>query len=140
MSNTPMTPTPEGRQLAADLANAVRRERGEHTIWNGGDFEARYGTVHEAFARLATEHLALKTKHEEALADLREIWLIARRTAGNNDYRLIETIAAKWRVETDPLVECVRDAALGFDCRTEPFTERLRAELSKRGYEIGRKS
>ena len=136
-----MTPTPEGKRLAADLANAVRRERGEHTIWDGGYFEARYGTVHEAFARLATEHLALKAQLEEALADLREIWLIARRTAGNNDYRLIETIATKWRVETDPLLEAMSVAMCGV--AGEDYTESakaLRAELSKRGYEIGRKS
>lgn len=148
-----MTPTPEGKQLAADLANAVRRERGEHTIWNGGDFEARYGTVHEAFARLATEHLALKTKHEEALADLREIWLIARRTAGNNDYRLIETIAAKWRVETDPLLIEARKLAVDCGVLSGKFREELligkhdaghSVQLAlaalKRGYEIGRKS
>ena len=37
MSNTPMTPTPEGKQLAADLANARRviRPQGEPSLLTG---------------------------------------------------------------------------------------------------------
>lgn len=147
---TPMTPTTEGKQLAADLANAVRRERGEHTIWNGGNFEARYGTVHEALARLATEHLALKAKHEEALADLREAsaaiddalpWMEAPKATSAKQRDRLATIAAKWRVETDPLVEAIKASnQLLPDDDVFLAAKELHAELSKRGYEIGRKS
>ena len=68
-----MTPTPEGKQLAADLANAVRVSRGKDSDWAAGHFAENCDDPSAALARLATEHLALKAKHEEALADLREI-------------------------------------------------------------------
>ena len=141
MSNTPMTPTPEGKQLAADLANAERVSRKRDADWTTAHFGGYCDDACAALARLATEHLALKAKHEEALADLREIDRLAvlgKYPLGSIPHQ-IGCIAAKWRVETDPLLEALQALEPGWK-RSSEYVEKLRAELSKRGYEIGRKS
>lgn len=182
-----MTPTTEGKQLAADLANAVHSGAGGSSDYFTPESMCinRHGSAAEALARLATEHLALKAQLEEALADLREIdrgkggsgphmpldpatlkqladWLDdagqnigAAKASGLTGHlagwearlcayvatklRTTATIAAKYRVETDPLVEALEALEPGWK-RSADYADRLRAELSKRGYEIGRKS
>lgn len=141
--SAPVTPTTEGKQLAADLANAAHAEFGGSGDYFSPDAMCAswVGATGEALARLATEHLALKAQLEEALADLREIGKAIGPSGPqiSEAYATIRTIAAKYRVETDPLFEAMK--------AVEPMTpwepqdaDKLRAELSKRGYEIGAKS
>ena len=147
-----MTPTPEGKQLAADLANAVRVSRGKDSDWAAGHFAENCDDPSAALARLATEHLALKAQLEEALEDLREIDRVASpevaalgKVSDVRKFQTVATIAAKWRVETDSLVEALMSIVPDIDCDAgespaEAVARQLRTELSKRGYEIGGKS
>lgn len=137
-----MTPTTEGEQLAADLANAVSVEdRHPPDQYNALNLDRLH--TGKALTRLATEHLALKAQLEEALADLREIYRLAVEHCWAGHFvnlgpqREAATIAAKYRVVSDPLIEAV-SAALGEYIMPGAPWENLRAELSKRGYEIGK--
>lgn len=138
-----MTPTPEGKQLAADLANALD-VIGRQADWVSG--QPWSVPVLETDAKNRVAYAVAVKLFAEALADLREIDQIATDEGwagirfGSKPSRAA-AIAAKWRVETDPLVEAMSVAMCGV--AGEYYTESakaLRAELSKRGYEIGRKS
>lgn len=135
-----MTPTTEGKQLAVDLANAAREEMGHEPVWKAADFNIFMGSIERAFIRLATEHLALKAEHEKALADLREIAVLLENAPDIPSVIAdAKAIAAKWRVETDPLVAVI-DAIEGQWLRGEITSREALEATAKRGYEIGEKS
>jgi hypothetical protein len=122
--------TDEGQRLAADLTNA------EDLVptWCAGDFGPNSPSVRLALYRLCTRFLAME-------ADMREIghWTD---TNQNRDidfqgrWSAIQSIAAPYRiVETDPLIEALE--AISVSINAPVFAEKLRAELAKRGMELG---
>lgn len=88
--------TEAGRELAAELANAEGIGSYRH---EASDFDERTSAAAvAALARLATVHLAMK-------GDMAEVHTIARNYSGlSKGVAKIEDIAARWRVETDPLL------------------------------------
>ena len=132
--------TSAGRQLAADLANAVCIEREECAAWRSRDFaEDAHHESRVALARLATQSIARDAELAEAKDDLREIdQLCAENGWFCNKVEprgKITAIAAKHR-ETDPLYEALFAVVeLGrYDTREQAAL--LRAELAKRGIEL----
>lgn len=134
----------EGRKLAADLANA---EAG-YCYVDASQFSDDRGVICRAFARLATEHLALEAEHEKVLADLREICGIVNALPPQQaslEVALwlgeLRELAAKWRVEDDPLVEAVPGLLVeaGFNHSVKGAEYHLALAALKRGYEIGAK-
>lgn len=132
-----MTPTPEGKQLAADLANALSLINAQ-VNWSSGqpwtvpmlETDAKNSVPYAVAVKLLTE----------ALVDLREIdGLLENAPNSPSVIADAKAIAAKWRVETDPLVEIIRQHYAG-SVSPAQLAHSIRAELSKRGYEIGRKS
>ena len=136
--------TDEGRKLAADLANAVSRERNGHNQYTPDNL-MQYDAG-KALARLATQSIArdariamLEAELAEAKADLRAIDKIAQRhnwkSASSADTaQEVAAIAAKHR-ETDPLADALRSLPAEF-AHCVDGADRLRAELAKRGIEL----
>ena len=138
-------PTEAGRQLAADLANAVCIEREECAAWRSRDFaEDAHHESRVALARLATQSIARDAELAEAKADLRAIdrQLIDHAAMVTNSSWLERSraLAAKHR-ETDPLVEVLMSIVPDIDCGAgespaEAVARQLRAELAKHGIEL----
>ena len=86
---------------------------------------------------------AMQAERDKARADLGEIDRIAEEgvwghpSASRNAQR-VAAIAAPYRVETDPLVEALVAANARLCDSEEGYAPILRAELAKRGLEIGR--
>lgn len=110
--------TEAGRQLAADLANAVCIEREECDAWRSRDFaEDAHHESRVALARLATQSIARDAELAEARADLREIDRIAVKfnwSGGVTAYQQVAATAAKHR-ETDPLLIEAREIVAASD-------------------------
>lgn len=144
--------TEAGRQLAADLANAVCIERKECDAWRSRDFaEDAHHESRVALARLATQSIARDAELAEARADLREI----DRLIGEDSMGWIpkaQNIAAKHR-EADPLDDLLWQTLVAWESGADPdYGKRLgtpeglpawdvakatfRAELIKRGIEL----
>ena len=121
--------TAAGRQLAADLANA----EGFSNLFNPHNI-ASY-PAGKALARLATRFLAMET-------DMAEIDRLSTLKSGESIsimavFGVAQSIAARWRVAADPLVEALEAAADSSEHMDMPvLATKLRAELSKRGIEL----
>lgn len=143
--------TDEGAKRAADLANAEADRLGHKTTWRADDFSGTgLSALCLALARLATQSIADKAHTEaieaqlaEAKADLAEICGIVNALPPQQaslEVALwlgeLRELAAKHRVETDPLYEALFAVVeLGrYDTREQ--TQLLRAELAKRGIPI----
>ena len=131
-------PTHKQIQQACDLANAAASERG---AWELGDY-SQIG-VFTALADTIAKLDAMQAERDKARADLAEIdriakaalWHINLPTGPSNR---VAAIAAPYRVETDPLVEALVAANARLCDSEEGYAPILRAELAKRGLEIGR--
>jgi hypothetical protein len=125
--------TDEGQRLAAELANDAADRFGLKEVIT------YYGVrlvAFDAIARICTRFLAME-------ADMREIgqWTD---TNQNRDidfqgrWSAIQAVAAKHRiVETDPLVEALNVACRCANGYGAEDAANLRAELAKRGIELG---
>lgn len=120
--------TEAGRELAAELANAERRAEGREDMWLAKDFQGASDA--NAFARLATVHLAMRKGMERIDA-------IARK----NNWHICDPetseaaqIAARWRVETDPLVEAFQRMPATFDAQI--WADTARKTFADLGYTL----
>ena len=129
-------PTPEQIQRACDLANA----KPGCEVWIPKEY-GRYGSL-TALADTIAQLDAVQAERDKARADLGEIDRIAEEgvwghpSTARNAQR-VAAIAAPYRVETDPLVAAI-SAAIGEYIMPGAPWDKLRAELAKRGLEIGR--
>ena len=148
-------PTHKQIQQACDLANAAASERG---AWELGDY-SQIG-VFTALADTIAKLDAMQAERDKARADLAEIdriakaalWHINLPTGPSNR---VAAIAAPYRVETDPLDDLLWQTLIAWESGDDPgYGKRLgspeglpawdtakaafRAELAKRGLEIGR--
>ena len=134
-------PTPEQIQRACDLANAAASEQG---AWELGDY-SQIG-VFTALADTIAKLDAMQAERDKARADLGEIYIQLDGVSGlhrlaDDSRQAIEAahdLAAPYRVETDPLVEALVAANARLCDSEEGYAPILRAELAKRGLEIGR--
>ena len=134
-------PTPEQIQRACDLANEAK---GIPDFW----FPRDYGqlSVFTALADTIAKLDAMQAERDKARADLREIYIQLDGVSGlhrlaDDSRQAIEAahdLAAPYRVETDPLVEALVAANARLCDSEEGYAPILRAELAKRGLEIGR--
>ena len=147
-------PTPEQIQRACDLArdNGSFFEVGDYAL--NGCFTALADTIAEldeqARAVMAVhaelfvatmENAAMQAERDKARADLEEIdALLEGQPPINSSLTDAQAIAAPYRVETDPVDDLIN--AIAKQMRDGPLDviwhELLRAELAKRGLEIGR--
>lgn len=127
-------------QEAADRLNDASERYGHIRFWRASDY-GNYPAL-TAYADLLAE-LA------EAKADLREIDRLASpevatlgKVSDVRKFQAIAAIAAKHRVETDPLVDAIQSVLSGFETRqhAEDYANKIRAELDKRGLAVGVKS
>ena len=147
-------PTPEQIQRACDLANAPN----DALLWHTGHYgvttivtaladtiaklDAKDAMVDGQAALIAT----LTAERDKARADLGEIYIQLDGVSGlhrlaDDSRQAIEAAhdtAAPYRVETDPLVEALVAANARLCDSEEGYAPILRAELAKRGLEIGR--
>ena len=139
-------PTPEQIQRACDLANEAK---GTTNFWLPRD----YGQL-SAFTALADTIAkldAMQAERDKATADLGEISRLLDQPMVNS----ARAIAATYRVETDPLDDLLWQTLIAWESGDDPsYGKRLgspeglpawdtskaafRAELAKRGLEIGR--
>ena len=134
-------PTPEQIQRACDLANGAK---GIPDFW----FPRDYGqlSVFTALADTIAKLDAMQAERDKAWADLGEIYIqldgvSALHRLADDSRQAIEAAhdtAAPYRVETDPLVEALVAANARLCDSEEGYAPILRAELAKRGLEIGR--
>ena len=134
------TISPEGAQMAADLANAE-----PSAVRNDVTADMCNVGYLAALARLCTVSIERDARLEEALADLREI-AAHLDNVGADTHRLsnvsrsgigfARAIAAKHRVETDPLVAAINAANSAGAISAEAFADNLRTELAKRGFTL----
>ena len=134
-------PTPEQIQRACDLANEAK---GIPDFW----FPRDYGqlSVFTALADTIAKLDAMQAERDKARADLGEIYIQLDGVSGlhrlaDDSRQAIEAahdLAAPYRVETDPLVEALVAANARLCDSEEGYAPILRAELAKRGLEIGR--
>ena len=130
-------PTPEQIQRACDLANGGN----DALLWHTGHYGVT--TIVTALADTIAKLDAMQAERDKARADLGEIDRIAEEgvwghpSASRNAQR-VAAIAAPYRVETDPLVEALVAANARLCDSEEGYAPILRAELAKRGLEIGR--
>ena len=147
-------PTPAQIQRACDLANAKPGMGGVAFAEYG-----RYGSL-TALADTIAKLDAMQAERDKARADLAEIDRIAEEgvwghpSAARNAQR-VAAIAAPYRVETDPLDDLLWQTLIAWESGDDPgYGKRLgspeglpawdtakaafRAELAKRGLEIGR--
>lgn len=134
-----MTDKPNHKQIqqACDLANGPN----DATPW----FPGHYGacTVITALADTIAKLDAMQAERDKATADLGAIDEIAAMYGwGKPDAdigkKTVAAIAAHYRFETDPLVEALVAANARLCDSEEGYAPILRAELAKRGLEIGR--
>ena len=145
-------PTPEQIQRACDLVNSESRAAGDGSIWNPLDFDvfpslkvladtiakldAMQADRDKARAECAAANVRaseLSRGFDKAAADLAKISRLLDQPTVNP----ARAIAAPCRVETDPLVAAI-SAAIGEYIMPGAPWDKLRAELAKRGLEIGR--
>ena len=144
--------TPASDQAAVDMLNSRVGAR----RWNIHDLvDTQYPSmiclseqiaVNHALRREANEREALadlQASYDAAVKDLREIDRIAvkcewERSLNSAPNRQVSVIAAKYRVETDPLVEAVETVLAGFENRNHAvqYAAQIRAELAKRGVTV----
>ena len=125
--------TPEQIQRACDMLH------GEYEASSYG--EPNYYEL-TALADTIAQLDAMQAERDKARADLGEIDRIAQ-DAGWGDSSLsagadISRIAAPYKVETDPLADIFGALGWGRNSKDGDRIELLRAELAKRGLEIGR--
>ena len=133
-------PTPEQIQRACDLANA----KPGCEVWIPKEY-GRYGSL-TALADTIAKLDAMQAERDKARADLGEIYIQLDGVSGlhrlaDDSRQAIEAahdLAAPYRVETDPLVEALVAANARLCDSEEGYAPILRAELAKRGLEIGR--
>ena len=132
-------PTPEQIQRACDLANASNPA----FVYTAIDYDDLRNHSFRALADTIAQLDAMQAERDKARADLAEIDRIAEEgvwghpSAARNAQR-VAAIAAPYRVETDPLVEALVAANARLCDSEEGYAPILRAELAKRGLEIGR--
>ncbi len=127
-------PTPEQIQRACDLLGRYWTPKAY-----GRESSGCLTTLADTIAQLD----AMQAERDKARADLAEIdriakaalWHINLPTGPSNR---VAAIAAPYRVETDPLVEALVAANARLCDSEEGYAPILRAELAKRGLEIGR--
>ena len=122
-------PTPEQIQRACDSLNTASGIPNNYNPRHYGvnpDFTALADTI----AKLD----AMQAERDKARADLGEISRLLDQPMVNS----ARAIAAPYRVETDPLVEALVAANARLCDSEEGYAPILRAELAKRGLEIGR--
>ncbi len=127
-------PTPEQIQRACDLLGRYWTPKAY-----GRESSGCLTTLADTIAKLD----AMQAERDKARADLAEIdriakaalWHINLPTGPSNR---VAAIAAPYRVETDPLVEALVAANARLCDSEEGYAPILRAELAKRGLEIGR--
>ncbi len=127
-------PTPEQIQRACDLLGRYWTPKAY-----GRESSGCLTTLADTIAQLD----AMQAERDKATADLGEIdriakaalWHINLPTGPSNR---VAAIAAPYRVETDPLVEALVAANARLCDSEEGYAPILRAELAKRGLEIGR--
>ena len=136
-------PTPAQIQRACDLANASNPA----FVYTAIDYDDLRNHSFRALADTIAQLDAMQAERDKARADLGEI---ANKLGevGADTHRLSNTsraaigaardIAAPYRVETDPLVEALVAANARLCDSEEGYAPILRAELAKRGLEIGR--
>ena len=127
-------PTPEQIQRACDLLH------GEYCASSYGRLNYNELT---ALADTIAKLDAMQEERDKACADLGEIDKIADDGGwsypdSSQNCQAVANIAARHRVETDPLVEALVAANARLCDSEEGYAPILRAELAKRGLEIGR--
>ena len=134
-----MTDKPNHKQIqqACDLANA----KPGCEVWIPKEY-GRYGSL-TALADTIAQLDAMQAERDKAKADLGEIDKIADDGGwsypdSSQNCQAVANIAARHRVETDPLVEALVAANAQLCDSEEGYAPILRAELAKRGLEIGR--
>ena len=149
-------PTPEQIQRACDLANAsnpafvytaidyddLRNHSFRALADTIAQLDAKDAMIDGQAALIAT----LTAERDKARADLGEIYIQLDGVSGlhrlaDDSRQAIEAahdLAAPYRVETDPLVEALVAANARLCDSEEGYAPILRAELAKRGLEIGR--
>ena len=118
-------------QQACDLINTEARAGGDGSTWNPLDFDVfpSLKVLADTIAQLDV----MQAERDKAWADLGEISRLLDQPMVNP----ARAIAAPYRVETDPLVEAWL-ACWPEDTGVPYMADKLRAELAKRGLEIGR--
>ena len=134
-------PTPEQIQWVCNLLNAAS---GIPNNYNPRHYGANSGftTLADTIAKLD----AMQAERDKARADLGEIYIQLDGVSGlhrlaDDSRQAIEAahdLAAPYRVKTDPLVEALVAANARLCDSEEGYAPILRAELAKRGLEIGR--
>ena len=134
-------PTEAQIQRACDLASEAA---GTHNAWAPKDY--RHHGAFTALADTIAQLDAMQAERDKARADLAEIYIQLDGVSGlhrlaDDSRQAIEAahdLAAPYRVETDPLVEALVAANARLCDSEEGYAPILRAELAKRGLEIGR--
>ena len=129
-------PTPEQIQRAKQLGGYSSSAEYGHSNW----------PVLTALADTIARLDAMQAERDKARADLGEIYIQLDGVSGlhrlaDDSRQAIEAahdLAAPYRVETDPLVEALVAANARLCDSEEGYAPILRAELAKRGLEIGR--
>ena len=126
-------PTPEQIQRAKQLGGYSSSAEYGHSNW----------PVLTALADTIARLDAMQAERDKATADLGAIDEIVvlygwNKPEADIGKKTVAAIAAPYRVETDPLVEALVAANARLCDSEEGYAPILRAELAKRGLEIGR--
>ena len=147
-------PTPEQIQRAKQLGGCPSYAEYGHSSWpvltaladTIAQLDAMQAERDEARSDRAAANIRaseLKRGFDKATADLGAIDEIAvlygwNKPGADIGKKTVSAIAAPYRVETDPLVEALVAANARICDSEEGYAPILRAELAKRGLEIGR--
>ena len=132
-------PTPEQIQRACTMLSPC---------WSPEVYGRHGSNALTALADTIAKLDAMQAERDKARADLGEIYIQLDGVSGlhrlaDDSRQAIEAahdLAAPYRVETDPLVEALVAANARLCDSEEGYAPILRAELAKRGLEIGRQA